>query len=323
MPPPARVPTGLPKTSCPCFAAGRFQSPGQHETPSSAGRIATTSSPATLRVRRHRRKGIGYCGHRTWWRRGSSRKAEHDREGRQARLLGRFGREPTPTRRKLVGPLVAVGYGALARGVLSFLGGYHRGAQGLRPMLGEASAMPPSTREADAAAWLRLQGFEAPTWTFLIHGAAPSHAAGADDGGPAKHAQRLAALRRGCSGEARSGCFIQTLIRHLKRCCCSKALPFCHVLPTGRISPSPATNSGSCSYAVSTYRFRWHRSNAAVKGRWKRCGDHSQRALNPAAQRTDPLERAAACVCQEAGARVAASTALPRDSNIPYLRNIP
>ena len=34
----------------------------------------------------------------------------------------------------------------------------------LRPMLGEAFAMPPSTREAEcAAAWLCLQGFEAPT----------------------------------------------------------------------------------------------------------------------------------------------------------------
>ena len=52
-------------------------------------------------------------------------------------------------------------------------------------MLGEAAAMPPSTRQAAYAAdWLRSQGFAAPTWASLLDGAAPPHGADADEGGP-------------------------------------------------------------------------------------------------------------------------------------------
>ena len=42
----------------------------------------------------------------------------------------------------------------------------------------------PGRQSARAAAWLRLQGFEAPSWTSLLDGAAPSRAAAADSVGP-------------------------------------------------------------------------------------------------------------------------------------------
>ena len=120
----SRVPMGLPRTTSPCCATGRLQSPRQHDEPSSSAKA-------------HR--------HAAYW-------------ASWADTVGALREFHPQVLANLLRPI---------------------------PMLGEAAAMPPSTRQAEyAAEWLRSQGFAAPTWASLLDGAAPPHGADADGGGP-------------------------------------------------------------------------------------------------------------------------------------------
>ena len=192
-------------------------------------------------------------------------------------------------------------------------------ARGGRGAGGSIDAGAICTREAECAvAWLRLHGFEAPSWTSLLDGAAPSHAAEADSVGPPttrKGWQRCA----GAAVEKRAlELFFSDLDPAFRALLLSQSGPGAScamtVLPTGPDFAVPSDEFRIMLLRRLRMPLPWHKSDAAVGGRWMIMETTGQR-VGVLAHRAGPLERAAARVCREARARVAASTAL-RDMNL-------
>ena len=192
----------------------------------------------------------------------------------------------------------------------------------MRPLLSvAATGVPPSVREADQAAQtLRLQGYEAPTWAALLEEMAPPNL-GDDDGPPAP-------TRRGWQQGA--GAAVD------KR---AFEMLFSDLDPASRaLLLSQSGEGASCAFTVvpsgpdfvvdnGEFRlFLLRRLRLALPLAPRRCrcggaldelGDHRSACaqVGVLAQRAGPLERVAARICREAGARVATSVAL-RDLNL-------
>ena len=192
----------------------------------------------------------------------------------------------------------------------------------MRPLLDVAAAgVPPSVMEAEhAAQCLRSQGYNAPTWAALLEGTVPPNLE--DDAGPSAPTRRGWQQSAGAAVDKRA---LEMLFSDLDSA--SRALLLsqsgegasCAItaIPS---SPDFVVDSGE----FRTFLLRRLRLALPLAPRRCRCGgtldelgDHRSACaqVGVRAHRAGPLERAAARICREAGARVATSVAL-RDLNL-------
>ena len=192
----------------------------------------------------------------------------------------------------------------------------------LRPLQdASANGTPPSTRAAEQAArFLRSEGFSAPTWARLLE---------EDAAAPAPRTTRSAPGARPGWQRAASKAIDKRALEML----------FNDIDPTSRaLLLSQAGDAASCAFTAlptsadtrvpdSEYRVMLLRrlrlplqlapKRCPCGGRLDEYGDHRSACaqVGVLARRAGPLERAAARICKEAGARVASHVAL-RDLNL-------
>ena len=192
----------------------------------------------------------------------------------------------------------------------------------LRPLLdASANGTPPSTRAAEQAArFLRSEGFSAPIWARLLE---------EDAAAPAPRTTRSAPGARPGWQRAASKALDKRALEML----------FNDIDPTSRaLLLSQAGDAASCAFTAlptsadtrvpdAEYRVMLLRrlrlplplapKRCPRGGRLDEYGDHRSACaqVNVLARRAGPLERAAARICKEAGARVATHVAL-RDLNL-------
>ena len=192
----------------------------------------------------------------------------------------------------------------------------------MRPLLDVAAAgVPPSVMEAEhAAQCLRSQGYNAPTWAALLEGTVPPNLE--DDAGPSAPTRRGWQQSAGAAVDKRA---LEMLFSDLDSA--SRALLLSQ---SGEGASCAITAIPSCpDFVVDSGEFRTfllRRLRLALPLAPRRCrcgrtldelGDHRSACaqVGVLAHRAGPLERAAARICREAGARVATSVAL-RDLNL-------
>ena len=184
----------------------------------------------------------------------------------------------------------------------------------MRPLLDVAAAgVPPSVMEAEhAAQCLRSQGYNAPTWATLLEGtvppSAPTRRGWQQSAGAAVDKRALEMLFSDLDSASRALLLSQS---GEGASCAITAIPSC---------PDFVVDSGE----FRTFLLRRLRLALPLAPRRCRCGgtldelgDHRSACaqVGVLAHRAGPLERAAARICREAGARVATSVAL-RDLNL-------
>ena len=179
-----------------------------------------------------------------------------------------------------------------------------------------ASAAPSTRAAAQAEAALRLAGFHAPPWTALADGLATGEASHFGDAARGWQQAACASL------DQRP---LETLLSDLDGA--SRALLLSQAGPGGSLALTALPTREEFTLQDDTFRcvlLRRLRLPLPLEARACRCGgaldelgDH--RAACPTAgvlvRRACPLERAAARICREAGARVATNVFL-RDSNL-------